>query len=73
MDKRKFIIKLNNQTKTTTMKNLFVKVKSALVTKEDKTITQSKKVFVNGDGTIAESHDTYKQFKSDLSQRSYGW
>ena len=32
-----------------------------------------KKMFVNNDGTIAESHDTYKQFKSDLSQRSYGW
>ncbi len=55
------------------MKNLFVKIKSSLVTKEDRTTVQAKKMFVNNDGTIAESHDTYKQFKSDLSQRSYGW
>jgi hypothetical protein len=55
------------------MKGLFVKVKNQLVTKEDKTLVKSKPVFVNHDGTIAESLDTYKQFKSDLSQRNYGW
>lgn len=54
------------------MKNLFAKVKNQLVTVTNKEV-KSKPVFVNHDGTIAESLETYKQFKSDLSQRNYGW
>lgn len=34
--------------------------------------TESKKKLVNPDGTIAESLETYKQFKADLANRSYG-
>lgn len=32
----------------------------------------SKKRLVNPDGTIAESVETYRQFKADLANRSYG-
>lgn len=56
------------------MKNLFAKAKEFLVIKEDKILVKPRQVFVNHDGTIAESHDTYKGFRQDVIKSSgFGW
>lgn len=40
--------------------------------KEPKTLNTKR--FINNDGTIAESHSTYKEFRTDLiKSQSYGW
>jgi len=33
----------------------------------------NKQLFINNDGTVAENKQTYRQFKADLNNRSYGW
>lgn len=56
------------------MKSELIKAKSQLVnTTKDVSLKTNKRVFVNHDGTIAEDINTYRQFKSDLSNRSYGF
>ena len=48
--------------------------KVAEVAKSVKSTFTEPKRFVNGDGTIAESHNSYKEFKTDIIKSAgYGW
>lgn len=42
-------------------------------TKETESLDKSNRMFVNPDGTIAESLKSHRQFCADLNNRSYGW
>ncbi len=57
--------------------NNSLKAKQSLTAKVAKTVkslfTEPKR-FVNNDGTIAETHNTYKEFKQDIIKSSgFGW
>lgn len=56
------------------MKSQLINQKSLLVNeKRTNTVNVSKPVFVNNDGTIAESKASYQEFRADLNNRNYGW